>query len=66
MSDHDESSETTGSSGRTTDPVGGDDVVGDAGLDDPNDTEDALEDLDDQDEIADLDAVEDSFGEGPE
>lgn len=66
MSDHDESTETTATSGPPAVPVGGDDVVGDAGLDDPNDTEDALEDLDDQDEIADLDAVEDSFGEGPE
>lgn len=49
-----------------TEPIGGDDPVGDAGLDDPRDTEDALEALDDEDEIADLEAVEDSFGEGPE
>ncbi|MGK9149202.1 hypothetical protein KXS11_16330 [Plantibacter flavus] len=49
-----------------TDPIGGDDVVGDAGLDDPSDTEDALEALDDEDELSELEPVEDSFGEGPE
>jgi len=48
------------------DGVSGDDVVGDAGLDDPNDTEDALEALDDEDDLADRGTVEDSFGEGPE
>lgn len=49
-----------------TDPIGGDAPVGDAGLDDPLDTEDALEALDDEDELAELAAVEDGFGEGPE
>ncbi|MBD8465550.1 hypothetical protein IFU30_04625 [Plantibacter sp. CFBP 8798] len=48
------------------DGVGGDDVVGDAGLDDDSDTEDAVEDLDDQDDLADRAPVGDSFGEGPE
>ncbi|HXH33318.1 MAG TPA: hypothetical protein VNJ54_02775 [Plantibacter sp.] len=47
-------------------PIGGDDSVGDVGLDDQRNAEDDREALYDEDEIADLEAVEDNFGEGPE
>jgi hypothetical protein len=48
------------------DGVGGDDVVGDAGLDGADDTEDSLEDLGDADDLADHAPVGDDNGEGPE